>query len=77
MKITITPEMLCELCGGKFTHEACEAICEYYEEFASEAAPAIGDIMCCFAEMAVEDVEEGDDDCVVAVLSNGNVVCER
>ena len=76
MKITITAPMLCELTGGKFTLEACEAICEYYEEFASETAPAIGDIMCCFAEMAVEDMEE-DDDCVIAVLSNGNVVCER
>ena len=75
MKITITPEMLCELCGGKFTHEACEAICAYYEEFASETVPAIGDIMCCFVEMAVEDMEE--DDCAIAVLPNGNAVCER
>ena len=75
MKITITPEMLYELTGGKFTHKACEAICAYYEEFASETAPAIGDIMCYFVEMAVEDMEE--DDCAIAVLPNGNAVCER
>ncbi len=74
MKITITPEMLCELTGGKFTHEACEAICEHYEDY-PDAAPHIGDIMCCFVEMAVEDMEE--DDCAIAVLSNGNAVCLR
>lgn len=40
MKITITAMMLCDLCGGKFTLEACEKLCELYEE--SECAPCYG-----------------------------------
>ena len=28
MKITITAMMLCDLLGGKFTLEACEALCD-------------------------------------------------
>lgn len=70
MKITITAHMLCDLCGGKFTLEACEKLCDLYEE--SETAPAIGDVMCLFGEIPAEDVEDGDD--VVAMLDNGNAL---
>lgn len=70
MTITITSSMLCELTGGKFTHEACEAICELYES--TGGAPAIGDIMCCYGELPAEDVEDGDN--IVAMLDNGNVL---
>lgn len=70
MTITITSSMLCELTGGKFTHEACEAICELYEN--SNHAPAIGDIMCCYGEIPAEDVEDGDN--VIAMLDNGNAL---
>lgn len=70
MTITITSSMLCELTGGKFTHEACEFICELYEE--SGRAPAIGDIMCCYGEIPAEDVEDGDN--VIAMLDNGNAL---
>lgn len=70
MTITITSSMLCELTGGKFTHEACEVICELYED--SNRAPAIGDIMCCYGEISAKDVE--DEDNVVAMLDNGNAL---
>lgn len=72
MKIMITPMMLCDMLGGKFTLEACEAICEYYEEFCGDMrAPAIGDIMCLYAEVKTEDIE---DETVMATLKNGNSV---
>lgn len=72
MKIMITPMMLCDLCGGKFTLEACEAICEYYEEFCGDMqAPAIGDIMCLYGEVKTEDIE---DETIMATLKNGNSV---
>lgn len=70
MKITITAMMLCDLCGGKFTLEACEKLCDLYEE--GETAPAIGDVMCLFGEIPGEDVEDGDD--VIAMLDNGNAL---
>ena len=72
MKITITAHMLCDLCGGKFTLEACEKLCDLYEEI--ETAPAIGDVMCLFGEIPGEEVEDGDD--VVAMLDNGNALIE-
>ena len=73
MTITITASMLCDLTGGKFTHEACEAICELYES--SNRAPAIGDIMCCYGEIPGEAVEDGDS--VVVMLENGNALIEH
>ncbi len=70
MKITITPMMLCDLLGGKFTLEACEAIAEYYNM--CDCAPHIGDIICSFGELKAEEAEEGDN--ILAQLDNGNVV---
>ena len=47
MKITITSMMLCDLLGGKFTCEACEALCNWLDETApADFAPAICDIAC-------------------------------
>ena len=70
MKITITAIMLCDLLGGKFTLEACEKLCELYEE--SETAPAIGDIACSYSEIRADWVEDDDD--IIARLNNGNVL---
>ena len=72
MKITITAHMLCDLCGGKFTLEACEALCAYYEEYAPNSTPYIGDIACSYSEVPADYVE--DDDRVIAMLDNGNAV---
>lgn len=75
MKITITPEMLCELTGGKFTHEACEALCDFFEETADrDFAPAIGDICVSYTEIDADWLEEDDEERVIARLDNGNVV---
>ena len=74
MKITITAGMLCTLTNGHFTLEACEAICSYFDECGSECAPYIGDIICSFGELPAEDVEEYDEESVIATLDNGNVV---
>ena len=73
MKITITAMMLCDLLGGKFTLEACEALCDYFEDIATnDFAPAIGDIACSYSEMPADYAD--DDDYIIATLDNGNVL---
>lgn len=75
MKITITAIMLCDLLGGKFTLEACEALCDYFEDAATnDFAPAIGDIACSYSEMSADWVEDDDEENVIARLENGNVL---
>lgn len=75
MKITITAHMLCDLCGGKFTLEACEALCDWFEETADrDFAPRIGDICVSYTEIGADDIEEDDEKCVIARLANGNVL---
>ena len=78
MKITITAHMLCDLCGGKFTLEACEAICELYELWGDdEDVPYIGDIAISFAELEESDLDEDDEDRVVKQLTKGRVLGSR
>ena len=74
MKITITPMMLCDLLGGKFTCEACEALCDLYSEQYPEVAPAIGDIACSYSEVNADWLEEDDEEKIIARLENGNVL---
>lgn len=75
MKITITANMLCDLCGGKFTLEACEALCDWFEETAgSDFAPAIGDICVSYSELDASWMEEDDEEKIIARLENGNVL---
>ncbi len=75
MKITITAMMLCDLCGGKFTLEACEALCDWFEETAGrDFAPAIGDICVSYTEIDADNIEEDDEENIIARLHNGNVV---
>lgn len=73
MKITITAMMLCELLGGKMTLEACEALCDHFEDVApNDFAPAIGDIACSYSEIPANWVD--DDTTVIAMLDNGNAL---
>ena len=74
MKITITPSTLCNLCNGHFSLEACEAICNYFEECGDDFAPSIGDICVSFAEIPASWDDEWNDDNTVAFLDNGAVV---
>lgn len=75
MKITITAIMLCDLLGGKFTLEACEALCDWFEDVADNSfAPAIGDIACSFSEMPADWADEEDEENIIARLGNGNVL---
>lgn len=75
MKITITAIMLCDLLGGKFTLEACEALCDWFEDMAdSSFAPAIGDIACSYSEMPASYMDEEDEENIIARLNNGNVL---
>lgn len=75
MKITITAGLLCELCGGKFTFEACEALCDYFDEmFGDSFAPALGDIFVSYSEIGAEDIDEDDEEKIIIRLDNGNVL---
>jgi hypothetical protein len=75
MKITITAIMLCDLLGGKFTLEACEALCDWFEDVADNSfAPAIGDIACSYSEIPADYMDEEDEESVIARLDNGNVL---
>lgn len=75
MKITITAMTLCDLCGGKFTLEACEALCDWFEETADrDFALRIGDICVSYTEVNADDIEEDDEERVIARLDNGNVL---
>lgn len=75
MKITITAHILCELCGGKFTLEACEALCDWFEEVTDrDFAPAIGDICVSYSEVNANAIDEDDEDKIIAHLDNGNVL---
>ena len=75
MKITITAIMLCDLLGGKFTLEACEALCDWFEDMADNSfAPAIGDIACSYSEMPADWADEEDEENIIARLDNGNVL---
>ena len=78
MKIMITPMMLCDMLGGRYTLEACEAICEYYELWDDgEDTPYIGDIAISFAELDAEDIDEDDENRIVKRLSKGRVLVSR
>lgn len=75
MKITITAHMLCNLCEGKFTLEACEALCDWFEEIGDrDFAPAIGDVCISYSELRAEDIDEDDEERIIAHLDNGNVL---
>lgn len=75
MKITVTAMMLCDLCGGKFTLEACEALCNWFNETEDpNFAPHIGDICVCYTEVNADAIEEDDEDRIITRLDNGNVV---
>lgn len=75
MKITITSMMLCELCGGKFTYEACKALCNQFEETADRNfAPTIGDICVSYSEIGADAIDEDNEEKVIAYLNNGNVL---
>ena len=75
MKITITAHMLCELCGGKFTLEACEALCDWFEQIGDDSfAPAIGDICVSYSEIEADAIDEDDEEKIIAHLNNGNVL---
>lgn len=63
--------------GSQIHYDACEAICEYIEECCGEESFYLGDIAISFAEIAKEDVEEYDEENIIAELPNGNVVISQ
>lgn len=75
MKITITAMMLCDLLGGKFTLEACEALCDWFDMTAdNDFAPTVGDIACSYSEIEESWLAEDDEERIIARLDNGNVL---
>lgn len=74
INIKVTAEMLCVMLDGKFTLDACNAICEYMEECGNDSPLMIGDIAICFSEIPAEWDDEYDEDNLIAELDNGNVL---
>lgn len=74
MKIEIGASILCDLLGGHFTFEACEAICELFEEDGADSAPCIGDIAISFREIPADWTDEYNEENLLVKLDNGNVV---
>lgn len=77
MTITITPGMLCCLTDNKFSFEACEAICEYFDECGDDTAPYIGDIIIGFYEADEDELGDFDEDEILTILSNGKALVVR
>ena len=78
MKIMITPMMLCTMLGDRYSLEACEAICEYYELWGDDDdVPHIGDVAISFAEVEEKDLDEDDEIRIVKRLSKGRVLVSR
>ena len=78
MKILITPMMLCDLLGGRYSLEACEAICEFYDLWGDdENVPYIGDVAIAFAEVDEKDLDEDDEIRIIKRLSKGRVLVSR
>lgn len=74
-KITVSATTLCELLGGHFTLEACEALCKHFEDIATnDFAPSIGDIACSYGELPGTWTDSYDDENLIAKLDNGNVL---
>lgn len=74
INVKVTPEMLCDMCGGRFTYDACEAICNYFEQCGNDEAVAIGDICISFSEIPSDWNDEYNDENLVALLDNGNAL---
>lgn len=74
INLKVTSSMLCDLCGGHFTLDACEAICNYFDECGCYEIMMVGDICISFAEIPAEWTDEYDEDTLVATLDNGNVL---
>lgn len=74
INVTITSETLCDLLHGAFTYDACEAICNYFEEVGVDSPMMIGDICYSFAEIPSAWEDEYDSENLIAILKNGNVL---
>lgn len=73
INVVLSSSTVCDLLCGRFTYEACDAICEYLSD-CSDGPWHIGDIAISFAEVLREDLEEGEEESIIAELSNGNVI---
>lgn len=74
INLTVTSTTLCDLLGGAFTYDACEAICEYLNECGCDDPLTIGDISISFSEIPQDWVEDEDSDRVIKILDNGNAL---
>lgn len=77
INLKVTSSMLCDLCGGRFTYEACEAICNYFDECGCDEPMMIGDICISFSEIPASWVDEYNEENLIAPLANGNVLISQ
>lgn len=65
---------LCGLMNGRFTHEACEAICQFMEDNDQPGPFRIGDIAISFCEVPASYESDYTEDEIIARLENGNIL---
>lgn len=73
INIKVNASLLCDLLAPKFSYDACEAICDYLEEFESESF-YLGDIAISFCEIDAEDIEDYEEENIIAIMKNGKAV---
>lgn len=75
INVALTAGDLCRLMNGRFTYEACEAICDLVES-CGEAEPfRIGDLAISFSELPAEYASDYDaDEQIIIFLDNGNIL---
>ena len=76
INIKVNASLLCDLLAPRFTYDACEAICEYLEEYENESF-YLGDIAISFCEIDADDLDEYEEENVIAILKNGNAVISQ
>lgn len=75
INIKVTAGFLCDLCNGKLTYEACEAIVDYLADCCGENDSFyLADILLSFAELPADYKSEYSEDEIIAELRNGNIV---
>lgn len=75
INIKVTASFLFDLCEGKLTYEACEAIVDYLADCCgANESFYLADILISFAEVPANYRSDYPEDEIIAELRNGNIV---
>lgn len=74
INVTITANVLCNLLNGRLSCEACEALCQYLDDYGITEPLRLGDIVISFSEVPANWADEYDEKNIIAHLKNGNII---